>query len=595
MTKDSMTAALSPMQVRKEWAALMRKASGQSIGSEVALVGTFTLDPVTPYLGRELHRLTGKIPQIEMGPYDQILQTCFDWKNTLSARNDTIVLFWRIEDFLRSEMLNGLRAEDGGFDHAKTRIDELAAAVAHLRQEFSGSIIVTTPPFPHGPDLDIRNLANVTLAGSLHRQILQHWTEAIGQIKNIDFLDLDGLQRHAGISDSLDARKWYLYRQPFSEPFWQDIGMALASLIASQKIAPKKCVVLDCDNTLWGGIVGEDGIGGIAIGDDFPGSVYRDFQQQLLTLYSQGVMLALCSKNNEADVWEIFDNHDRMLLKREHISAHRINWQDKPSNIVEIADELNIGVDSMVFVDDSPIEITHVQEALPSVETIIVPQETAKFPAVFSSFRALDRLSVTSEDRMRNQMMTQERQRREIATKVVSKEDFILSLELKVEVFPVSASTVERVTQLINKTNQFNLTTRRCDLNEVNDMLQSDSELVLAMRVQDRFGDYGIVGVAIISFQKKHAHIDSFLMSCRVLGRNVEDCFLSAIASAAKERGATQITGSYIASAKNHQVANFYSDRGFCKQDNERWKAKLDDLALWPEHVRGGLITDASS
>ena len=149
-------------------------------------------------------------------------------------------------------------------------------------------------------------------------------------------LDLDSLQRYFGIERSLDDRKWYLYRQPYTEAFWNELGRQLAESLTRQRIAAKKCIVIDCDNTLWGGIIGEDGLAGIALGEDYPGSVFRDFQHQLLTLRSQGVMVAICSKN-EADVWEVFDSHDGMLLSRDHIVAHRINWQDKVSNICSIA------------------------------------------------------------------------------------------------------------------------------------------------------------------------------------------------------------------------------------------------------------------
>ncbi len=177
-----------------------------------------------------------------------------------------------------------------------------------------------------------------------------------------------------------DARKWYLYRQPFTEEFWHEVAEDLCTTLKRQRSAAKKCLVVDCDNTLWGGIIGEDGLEGIALGEDFPGSAFRDFQQQLLTLRSKGVMLAICSKNNEQDVWDVFDRHDGMVLKREHFVAHRINWHDKAANIESIAKELNIGLDSIVFVDDSPIEIDFVRNTLPMVHCIQVPSDVARFP-----------------------------------------------------------------------------------------------------------------------------------------------------------------------------------------------------------------------
>jgi FkbH-like protein len=336
-------------------------------------------------------------------------------------------------------------------------------------------------------------------------------------------------------------------------------------------------------------VIGEDGLGGIKIGDDHPGSAFRDFQQQLLTLRAQGVMLAICSKNNEADALEVFDAHDRMVLRREHFSAHRINWQDKPSNIVEIARELNIGLDSMVFIDDSPIEIGHVNEALPMVTTILVPAETTALPGVLAAFRGFDRVAVTDEDRARGEMMAQERLRREIGDKAVTREDFIRSLELRVEVFPVTPITAERAAQLINKTNQFNLTTRRRDLNEVTALMNDPDWLVLAMRASDRFGDYGIVGIGVIDLRTDTPIIDTFLMSCRVLGRNVEDSFLAAIAVAVQSRGKANLVGQFVASAKNAMVSSFYPDRMFRPHGDGAWIIAVGDVAPWPDHVAGGL------
>lgn len=584
--------SLSSMELRKAWAVLQREAqaSGTEPGYRISVAGTFTVDPVLPYLGHSLAMLTGQTPSITIGPYDQLLQSCFDWRAAFGEDVGVIVLMWRIEDFLRAELQEALRGVEGAIGRARDRIAELASAIKYLRSDFGGTIVVTVPPYPHGSDLDIRHIANVGTAGRFYRAIIEDWIDAVEQMNNVELLDLDGLQRHAGVAATLDVRKWYLYRQPFTEGFWQDIGEALARLLAAQTIASKKCVVLDCDNTLWGGVIGEDGLGGVKIGDDHPGSAFRDFQQQLLTLRSQGVMLAICSKNNEADVFEVFDNHDRMVLRREHFAAHRINWEDKPSNIVEIARELNIGLDSLVFIDDSAIEIGHVNEALPMVTTIMVPAETSALPGALSSFRAFDRLAVTVEDRARNEMMAQESQRRAVGEKAVSKEEFIRSLQMRVDVFPVTSATIERATQLVNKTNQFNLTTRRRDLNEVAALMNDPDWSALAMRAEDRFGDYGIVGLAFVDLRDDPGMIDTFLMSCRVLGRNVEEAFLAAVAQAARKRGKSRLVGRFVPSAKNQMVASFYPDRNFQPQNENEWVAALEDIAPWPAHVQGGLI-----
>ncbi|MGO4838215.1 HAD-IIIC family phosphatase, partial [Rhizobiaceae sp. 2RAB30] len=227
-----------------------------------------------------------------------------------------------------------------------------------------------------------------------------------------------------------------LYRQPYTEAFWDRIADSCATLIRSRSMAAKKCVVVDCDNTLWGGVIGEDGLAGVRLSDDFPGSVFRDFQHQLVTLRSRGVMVALCSKNNEQDVWEVFDRHDGMVLRRDDIVAHRINWQDKPTNIASLAEELNIGLDSLVFVDDSAMEIGHVEEALPMVTCIRVPEELTSFPTEFATFRGFDSETVSAEDRGRSDMMLQERRRRDLGG-TLTPEEFRRQLELQVDLFAV--------------------------------------------------------------------------------------------------------------------------------------------------------------
>ena len=581
----------SPMDARRSWAALTRARAQaeEAPAARIAVAATFTVDPLVPYLGNELHALGGGTAEITVAPYDQVMQLCFDWRGTIGQDVDTIVVLWRIEDLLRADFQAVLRGDAGATDRVNDRVDELIAAVAQLRTDFPGAIIVSVPPYPHGPDADIRHMAAVGQVGRLHRTIIQRWIGAVEALDNVQLLDLDGLQRHAGIVHTLDHRKWYLYRQPFTEAFWSDIGAALGRLVAQQRIAAKKCLVLDCDNTLWGGIVGEDGPGGIHIGDDFPGSAFRDFQHYLLTLRAQGVMLAVCSKNNEADAWEVFDGHDRMVLKREHLAAHRVNWQDKPSNLVEIAKELNIGLDSMVFVDDSLMEVNHVREALPMVTTVLVPSEVAALPAAIAALRLFDRLSVTDEDRARNDMMAQERDRRETGRKAVSKEEFIRSLELDVTVAPITPRVIERATQLVNKTNQFNLTTRRRDGNEMAALVADPAWIALALHARDRFGDYGLIGICLAQLKGATAAIDTLLMSCRVLGRNVEEAFLAAVAEAARRGGAAALVGTYVPSAKNQMVATFYPDRGFLPTREFEWMSDIQQIAPWPDYIRGGL------
>lgn len=577
---------MSLIEMRARWLRATRSiASEECSGEHFVIAATFTANPLVPYLGVKCIDDDGPIPRITVAPYDQLFQVCLNWQAMFTSHAPTaIILIWRIEDLLRSELQEFLRGNIDALARAFVKIDELRAAISNLRQGFGGVIVVSIPPFPHGPDHDIRAARTGATAGMFHRRVIDKWITGINDIAGVSFLDLDSRQRLVGIEHSGDARKWYLYRQPFTEEFWHEVADDLSMTLKRQRSAAKKCLVVDCDNTLWGGIVGEDGLEGIALGEDFPGSAFRDFQQQLLTLRSKGVVLAICSKNNEQDVWDVFDRHDGMVLKREHFVAHRINWHDKGVNIESIAKELNIGLDSIVFVDDSPIEIDFVRSSLPMVTCIQVPSDVARFPLSFNSFRLFDREQVSAEDRVRSEMMLQERGRAVLGTSL-SAEEFTKALKLSVDFFEVKAEHLTRVTQLINKTNQFNLTTQRRTAGEVSNLLATPGVQMFAWRVADRFGDYGLVGVVILLRAADFIDIDTFLMSCRVLGRGIESAVFAAVAAYARLLNATKLRGRYVPTPKNSLVADLYRDHGFKPMGDCYWESDDLDRFFWPAHI----------
>jgi len=588
---------MSLIEMRARWLKATRSiASEQLNGEHFVVAATFTANPLVPYLGVKCLDGAGSMPVITIAPYDQVFQVCLNWRAMFTGRAPTaFIVMWRIEDVLRSDLQEFLRGNRAAFERALGKIEELRGAVSSLRQSFSGTIVVSIPPFPHGSDHDIRAARSALTAGLFHRRLVDKWISGMEEVAGIAFLDLDSIQRLVGIEHSIDARKWYLYRQPYTEEFWHAVAEDLSITLKRQRNAAKKCLVVDCDNTLWGGIVGEDGLEGIALGEDFPGSAYKDFQHQLLTLRSKGVMLAICSKNNESDVWDVFDRHDGMVLKREHFVAHRINWSDKAANIASIAKELNIGLDSLVFIDDSPLEIDFVRTSLPMVDCIQVPEDVARFPSTLNSFRLFDREQISEEDRLRSEMMLQESGRKALATSLTA-EEFTKALELAVHFFEVEAEHVTRVTQLINKTNQFNLTTRRRTAGEVSKLCDTPGAKVFAWRVADRFGDYGLVGVAILLHEGDVIDIDTLLMSCRVLGRGVEQAIFAAMAAHARSLAASTLRGRYIATQKNSLVADLYRDQGFSPKGDGIWESDELDKCVWPDHIaRGGRVGHPSS
>jgi FkbH-like protein len=461
------------------------------------------------------------------------------------------------------------------------KIDVLAEAVNTLRSSFSGTIIVSLPPFPTTSSAAPVGLTQPIGVGALHRQVTELTMQLLAQAPGLHFWDLEAVQRVVGLTAAVDFRQWYLYRQPFSEQFLLSAATSLARMIAAPRRAPKKCVVVDGDNTLWGGIVGEDGVGGVALGHDFPGSAYLDFQRLLLHWRSQGVILALASKNNEADVIELFERRTEMVLKRSDFAAWRVNWETKPDNLVSLAAELNLGLDSFVFIDDNPIEVEYIRQTLPAVLCVLLPEEPAEILPQMRELACFDRFEVTAEDRARTEMIQAEAQRRSLGSSL-SKEEFLRALELKVNFFTPAAADLDRVAQLINKTNQFNLTTRRRTLDQVREIAASADYKLYGVQVADRFGAYGLTGVVVIEAPSTDRvwTIDTFLLSCRVLGRGVETALLSGLAKQATEAGVKEISANFVPSSKNAPAASFLADHGFRQDSIGTWRISVATIPV---------------
>lgn len=532
----------------------------------VGVAGSFTVDNLIPHIGGCLLRKGFSAPDIVPGPYNQIHQLCLDHRSVLERDYDfdALVLLWRLEDLAPELLESALAQDEKSFERLAQDIREFAQAIAGLRGRFSGTVVVSTPPYPALGSFDVRDLGQYERGRAVYQHLVDIWNKALEPLEGVRTFDLAGLVMSAGFEAAHDARKWYLYRQPYTETFGFCIGQMIARIVAAGKISAKKCLVLDADNTLWGGIIGEDGLGGIEIGNDFPGLAFRDFQKYALHLQKQGVMLAIASKNNEEDVLEVLDKHDAMILRREHFSAMEINWSSKVEGIRNIAQKLNIGTDSLVFVDDNKKEIGEINERLPEVTCFLVPEELAEFPSLLRNSGLFDIGEVTKEDRERTKMMAQEAIRNQAAHEV-SEEEFRAALGLKVKVFEVQAQHLARTTQLINKTNQFNLTTIRRTQEEVKALCEDQNSVVLATEIEDRYGEYGLVGVAILRRGGEGGvwDIDTLLMSCRVLGRGADTAFLAQILEAAAKYGAERVRGRYIPTQKNRMVEDLYPRHGF--------------------------------
>jgi FkbH-like protein len=422
------------------------------------------------------------------------------------------------------------------------------------------------------------------------RQLNAELAGALSGIPDVHMLDYEGLAGEVGRRGWHDKKMWYLARAPLSAAALPAVAAEYARYIAALRRPARKCMVVDLDDTLWGGILGEAGIAGLKLGPDYPGNAFADFQRALRQLKHRGVLLAINSKNNFDDAQEVFLSHPQMILRLEDFAAVRINWVDKPTNMLSIANELNIGLDSFVFADDSPTERDLMRRAVPEILTLELPPNPAEFADVLADSRAFERVTATREDQDRTEMYRAQRERRQAEQSALSLEDFLASLEMKVSIEPASGPSMNRVGELTQKTNQFNLTTRRYTTAQVAALAADPQYGVFHVRVVDRFGDNGIVGVAIVQEKDRCAFIDTFLLSCRVIGRTIETALLVFVEQWARRRGLDGIEGEYIPTAKNAPAADFFTRHGFEQVGHDgnakRWRLSLGHTELqWPAYM----------
>lgn len=334
--------------------------------------------------------------------------------------------------------------------------------------------------------------------------------------------------------------------------------------ISQVKGSRKKCLILDLDNTLWGGVLGEDGINGIKIGGDYPGNAFLYFQEGLIELSKNGVILAICSKNNTEDVLEAWEKNPFIKLKQDNISAYRINWNNKADNIREIAKELNIGLDSMVFVDDNPTERELIKQELPMIEVPDFPKKPYGLMELYQTlvadyFRVYE---LTDEDRAKTAQYKANAQRAASQQQFSDMASFIRSLNIEMDIIPANEFNIARIAQMTQKTNQFNLTTKRYTEGDITNFI-NNGDLVYCLSVRDKFGDNGITGAIIIKTEDSSASIDSLLLSCRILGKEIETAFLKSVLNILRSNGITKVNAKYIPTAKNALVSEFYDKLGF--------------------------------
>ena len=348
----------------------------------------------------------------------------------------------------------------------------------------------------------------------------------------------------------------------------------------------KRCIVLDLDNTLWGGVIGEDGFSGIKLGSDPQGKAYVEFQKFLKSMNQRGILLAINSKNNLEDALKVISDHPDMVLREENFSCMKINWNDKVSNMIEISKELNFGLENFVFFDDDPVNREFVRTNLPQVSTIELPKDPSQYAMILQNLKFFDVFRITDEDSKRNQMYLEQKERKEFENTVTNIDEFLKQLELQVSIKQATKFTIPRISQLTMKTNQFNLTTKRYQEEDIQKFSDDPNFIVGCAQVIDKFGDNGITSAFIVNKQNPKVWIlDTFLLSCRVMGREIEKAILYYIISKAKEEGVETIRANYIPTQKNKPIENLLPNCGF-EQNGDSWIIRPKTDFKLPECIK---------
>jgi FkbH-like protein len=431
-----------------------------------------------------------------------------------------------------------------------------------------------------------------------NRRLAQH-----AQQQFLLLLDVNALAGLVGTGQWSAGRYWYAAKYPFATsmiPLYADHVMRI---LAAQMGRSRRVLVMDLDNTMWGGIVGDDGIEGLALGSGSPlGDVYSALQRMALSLKERGIILCVSSKNDEAIALDAFRNHPEMILKEDDIVAFRVNWDDKAANIKAIADAIDLGLDSFVFLDDNPAERKRVREALPSVAVPELPDDPSDWLAVFQAAGYFEQASFSKEDRLRAGFYKANALRAAQMERIGDHDDYLRSLAMTLSIAPFDSTGRKRIVQLIAKSNQFNLTTRRYSEAEIAAMQSNPAVFAIEARLQDIFGDNGMISVVICRQTGPSWEIDTWIMSCRVLGRRVEESLLQYLVEQARFRGITEIIGRYIPTAKNGLVRDHFSRLDFIQTGSQNgettWRLAVSSygerkLPLRIEAPRGWKLASA--
>lgn len=493
-------------------------------------------------------------------PYGQVIASLLDPSATAGRRDFAVV--WAAPEHVSPAFARSVEGHEADTGAVLADVDAFCAAVRSCASRVDVVFVAAWVPTRETPSSLLLDMRSGTGGSRLLLEMNLRLAEGLQDVANAYVLDASRWMA-AAPGRARDPKLWYLAKVPFANEVFASAARDVKSCLRGLKGGARKLLVLDLDDTLWGGLVGDVGWERLRIGGhDALGESFADFQRGLKALTRRGVILGIVSKNESHLALEAVDRHPEMVLRRGDFAGWRINREDKARNIVELTHELNLGLDAVVFIDDSAAERARVRDALPEVLVPEWPSDPMLYPRALADLRAFDTPALTAEDAGRTGMYVTERQRSELLQRIGSVDDWLKSLGLRVSVEDVAGANFDRALQLLNKTNQMNLATRRCTAGELREWLAAPGRRSWCFRVSDRLGDSGITGLLSVEGIGSTAHIVDFVLSCRVMGRKVEETMLHVAVAYARAAGLQEVRADYAATPRNRPCLEFLQRAG---------------------------------
>jgi FkbH-like protein len=547
---------------------------------KLAILSSFTMLDLKPIMRVEAFE-RNFYTEIYSSGYNQYTQDILDKKSGLyQFKPDIVILALRLEEFYPEVIHNYLENMGSIEAIGKTIVDKIENLIAYIKKEMPCNVFIHNFASPMDHPGSLFDFQHQDGQINRIRQINLMVIERMRQYSGVYIIDVENIMSQLGKKNIENKKMWYVAKNPYNTSFYHSLSIEYIKYLKALYGKKKKCIVLDLDNTLWGGVIGEERLDGIQLGEDYPGVCYKEFQRGLLQLNKRGILLAINSKNNRADAMEVINGHPDMVLREKNFSCMKINWQDKATNLIEIAEELNIGLDSLVFIDDNPVECDLIKQELPQVITIQLPSKPLAVATLLRGLDLFETIQITKEDLDKVYIYQAQGARERLKKQLVNLEEYYESLQMIVKPIEVNGFLIPRAAQLTQKTNQFNLTTIRYTEEDIKGMIDRLDYYLYCIRVIDRFGDNGVVGLCIIKETESYKwEINTFLLSCRVMSRQVEHAFMAYIYNRAKEKGIKQLVGRYIPTKKNKPVEKFYDKMGF-ERENDAYILEVDKKSL---------------